>query len=99
MISFDEWKKTRDRIFDEAFNTEWENFRLQILSSLKIKTNMTDTKITSAYVDDKKKLSERTEEEVQLWMDIFELLDSRGYSLDPVLIDGKPEIKLIKDTE
>lgn len=72
--------------------------REQIINILKY-YDMTDTQVTSAYIDDKKKLSERTEEEINIWFEIFELLDSKGYSLEPVLIDGKPEIKLIKDTE
>jgi len=56
-----------------------------------------DTPVSNAYPDEQEKLDDDFEVELELVMKMRDLLDLYGYSIDAVLEDGLPAIRLVKD--
>lgn len=54
------------------------------------------SKTTNAYADEKEKLEQEEQAQMELTLKITELLDMYSYDIDAVLVDGMPEIKLVK---
>lgn len=52
--------------------------------------------VMSAYPDEQAVLDTNLEEEVKMWKELKDLLTSRGYELRTKLVDGLPELDLIK---
>lgn len=58
---------------------------------------MCDTcKVRSAYPDEQEKIDDRFKIELELAFKLSDLLERYGYDLEAKLVDGLPEIQLIK---
>ncbi len=58
--------------------------------------NKSNGPITSAYPDEREKINSDFEEQLSVWIKIQDALDYHGYDIDAVLVDGLPELALIK---
>lgn len=57
-----------------------------------------ETEIKNIYPDEQAKLDEDLKLEIELSYKLYHLLEDYGYTLEPVLVDGMPEIKFVKIT-
>jgi hypothetical protein len=53
-------------------------------------------RVRNIYEDEQDKIEDRFHEKLELSLKIMELLDQYDYDLDARLVEGMPEIKLIK---
>lgn len=52
--------------------------------------------ISNAYPDEQKNLNQEFEEELTTWLQIVDVCKSRGFKLEPQLVDGLPEVVLVR---
>lgn len=52
--------------------------------------------LLNAYKDEQVKLDDMTEEVGELWLEIASLLRGKGYKLQPILVNGLPDVVLSK---
>ena len=57
---------------------------------------MNDGPVMSAYPDEQEKLDKELENEVKMWKKVKQLLDTEGYEIRVRLIDGQPDMYLIR---
>jgi hypothetical protein len=58
--------------------------------------NMDNTPVMSAYPDEQAKLDAALEEEVKVWKKIRQVLDESDYTIKLSLVDGLPDMSLVK---
>lgn len=57
---------------------------------------MDDTPVMSAYPDEQEKLDTELENEVKMWKKVKQLLDTEGYEIRVRLVDGLPDLYLVR---
>jgi len=54
------------------------------------------TEVKNIYPDEQQKIEDRFQTELELSMKIMDLLDRYDYDLEAKLVDGMPEVQLIR---
>jgi len=57
---------------------------------------MSDKEVKNIYPDEQTKIDDDTKDEMELTARIMHLLDDYGYTIEPTLVNGLPEIKFMK---